>query len=489
MRNVRRLLQIATASLALVSTGASFAQQQSPAVAEIVDQLRQAHTNQALLLAKQALATHPGDCQLLSLEAVAFTGMQQQDAALHAFEHALARCPAYLPALEGAAQIEFARKAPGARPLLERILAAQPGNLPAQAMLASLLQAGGDCAAALPHLKASQELFTSHPELLEAYGRCLAATGDLPGAIAQYQALAAAHPSDAFQYDLAVLEWRHGEGQQAMTTLGPVLSAGQFEPAFALASRLAESLGDTPRAVELLRSAILQAPDDPENYLAFANLCFVHSSFQVGVDMLGAGLKRQPSAAPLYVARGVLEVQLSKQTEAITDFETAHRLDPKLALSLDALGIVQTQQHQDVASLKLFREQAKENPGDPVVQYLFAEQLAEGQTTSSADLADAIAAARQATLLDPHYQAPHDLLAKLYVRAGQPRLAVQQAELALADDPNDQEALYQELMARRRSGDAAEVHRLVERLNAVRKENAQKQQALDRYRLVEGAAP
>ena len=333
--------------------------------------------------------------------------------------------------MEGAAQIEFARKAPETQTFLERIVTLQPGNLAAQGMLASTLHAKGNCNAALPHLEASRELFPTHPELLEAYGSCLAATGDVPHAIEQYRALAAAHPGDAFTYDLAVLQGRNHAGEEALATLKPLLDAKGFEPAFALASRIAESLNDTPRAVDLLRTAILLAPDDMDNYIAFANLSFVHSSFGVGVDMLNAGLGRLPAAAPLYVARGALEMQVSKQAEAVNDFETAHRLDPKLALSLDALGIVQTQQHQDLASLNRFREQARLNPKDPVVQYLLAEQLSQGETAGP-DLADAIAAAKQATLLDPHYQAPHDLLAKLYLRANQPQLAIQQADLALA---------------------------------------------------------
>ena len=68
-------------------------------------------------------------------------------------------------------------------------------------------------------------------------------------------------------------------------------------------------------------------------------------------------------------------------------------------------------------------------------------------------------------------------------------MALQEAQLALKQDPNDQEALYQELMARRRTGDAAGAQALVSRLNVLRKQNAEKQQAVDRYRLIEAPAP
>jgi hypothetical protein len=95
----------------------------------------------------------------------------------------------------------------------------------------------------------------------------------------------------------------------------------------------------------------------------------------------------------------------------------------------------------------------------------------------------AIAAAVRATTLDPNYKAAHDLLAVLYLRAQQPQLAIQQAELALAQDPNDQNALYQEMIALRNSGRKDQIQSLTARFNDARKSNAKRQQDTDRYRL------
>ena len=44
--------------------------------------------------------------------------------------------------------------------------------------------------------------------------------------------------------------------------------------------------------------------------------------------MIDAGLKLQPAAAQLYVARGVLYVQLAEYDKAEADFERAEQLDP-----------------------------------------------------------------------------------------------------------------------------------------------------------------
>lgn len=462
----------------------SFGQRQSPAAAAIIAQLRAGNIQEASVLATRALTAHPGDCKLLSLNAVALTGLNRKEEALRSFKKALTKCPTYLPALEGTAQIEYSQKNSEAITLLNRVLAVQPDNVTAHAMLATTLWAKRNCEDALSHFVASKALFPIRPDLLQGYGYCLAQTGDLKASLAQYLDLLGLHPNDEVRYDVALLQWKTHVVEDALTTLAPLLAGNQDEAAFALASKIYEEKGDTPRAVAVLRTAIVIKPDNVDNYLDFADLAFKHKSFQVGIDMLNAGLKRMPGSAPLYIARGVLEVQLSHSDVAIEDFDHAHRLDPKLSFAVDAIGIMQSQQHQNARSLALFESEAKLHPDDALVQYLLAEQLS--QSTGDAkdsSLAAAIAAAKRATDLDPNYRAAHDLLAVLYIRAKQPKLAIKQAEIALAQDPNDQVALYQEIMARRRSGDTTKIEALTARLNEIRKENERRQQDADRYRL------
>ena len=466
------------------------AQAPPPARAEIIQDLKSGNAQGALARAQTALQQTPHDCTLLSLEAIAFSALSETTQALSSFHSALTSCPDYLPALEGAAQIEFTHHQAEAVPLLHRILVAQPQNVTAHAMLATALRGQGRCSESLSHYSASQPLFTSRPDLEQGYAACLADIGDLNAALPLYQHLLASNPNDTIRYDVALLQWKTHSPADALATLDPLLTGQHGVPALALASKIHEERGETPQAVSLLRAAILQAPDDVENYLDFASIAFAHTSFQVGVDMLNAGLTRLPHSAPLLVARGVLEVQLSQSNAAITDFEEAHRRDPKLSFATDAIGILHSQQHLSAESLAQFESQARLHSDDPLLQYLLAEQLAQdGAHTSPAQLAKAIAAAKQAISLDPSYQAARDLLAVLYVRADQPKLAIEQAEAALALDPNDQEALYQELLARRRSGDAGEIKALTARLNEARKTNQERQGKSGRYSLREEPGP
>ena len=301
---------------------------------------------------------------------MALATLQQPQPALASFLQALSFCPAYLPALEAAAEIEYAGQSPDAIPLLDRIVALQPGDTTAQAMLGSALRTQHRCPEALRHFEASRPLFSSRPDLLGGYGLCLAETGDFRSALVLYLELLNANPTDGKRYDVALLQWKTHANDDALATLAPLLAGGHHEPALVLASKIHEERGETPQAVALLREAILNSPDDVQNYLDFAALAFVHKSFQVGIDMLDAGLKRLPDAASLYLARGVLEAQLSRSDVAIADFDQAHRLDPKLSFAVDAMGMMQSQTHQPGESLALFEAQARLHPDDPLLQYL-----------------------------------------------------------------------------------------------------------------------
>jgi tetratricopeptide (TPR) repeat protein len=474
-------LVLISALSALLSAAPRFASAQShDSASDVVQLLRSRQYEAAEQAAQRLLAETPHDCRLLSLRGLALNGMEKAAEAKRSFEEALQSCPNDLLALEGAAQIAYAQKQPDAAALLERILALRQDDGTSHAMLASLYRAHRDCRAALPHFEASRSLFASHPQLQEGYAFCLASTGDDARAAANYQELLESHPNDTARYNLAVVQGKLHNPTAALQTLQPLLTSGSAEAPLELGSQLAEEAGQTPEAVQLLRTAILRQPGNADNYLRFAQLSFTHNSYQVGIDMLNAGLTQLANAGSLYLARGVLEVQLSQFDKAIADFQKAHRLEPQLSLAMDAIGIMQSQQHLSDASLKLFEQQAKMHPSDSLLQYLYAEALSEATTENDA-LPRAIAAAERSVKIEPGYQPAHDLLALLYLRAGQPAQAAQQAEVARKIDPADETALYQEIMAKRRLGQTAEVQRLVRQLAELQKTNTDQQRQRKGY--------
>jgi tetratricopeptide (TPR) repeat protein len=479
-RMIRAVLACVFCTAALWFTSAVQAQTEEQNVQHVIRLLRMHEYHQSLAGLDKMLASTPHDCRLLSLRGIALNGLQRPVEAVESFQAALAYCPDNLLALEGAAQIEYARHQPDAVKLLDQILKLQPDAIPAHAMLASIYRARGECAKALPHFAASSELFAQKPKYQQAYAYCLADTGHYKQAAEKYGQLLDRDPDEAVRYNFALVQWKLHDPRAALAALQPLLANSKQEAVLTLGARVAEETGDTPMAVKLLRAAIIQQPKNLANYLEFAQIAFNHKSAQVGIDMVNAGLMQLPHAAQLYLARGVLEVQMSKFDAAIEDFETAHKLAPQLSLAMDAMGIMESQQYKQTAALDLYRKEAKLHPKDSLLQYLYAEALSESDSTSNTT-SEAIAAAQQSVAIEPNYAPARDLLALLYLRMNNPRKALAEAQAALKMNPTDDVALYHEIMARRRLGQTAEVKILVKKLAVMRKENTQRQRAGHRY--------
>ena len=454
----------------------------SSSTADVVALLRAGNATGALTETGNLLKQQPGNCRLWSLQAVAQQSLSEVGPALKSFRHAIALCADYLPALEGAAQLEYAAHDPGAVDDLQRIIAQRPQDPVSHAMLAGTLASQGECASALADFRVAQPLFASQPSLLGDYGVCLMQTEHWADAITVFTQLGEEHPTNRATYDLAYAQWKAGQPQNALATLHALLQAGSDEDALVLGGSIAEDSGDTVQSVALLRKAILLQPKNVDNYLAFARIAAAHKSYQVGIDMIDAGLEVLPESAPLYVARGVLLVQLSKTAAAVADFDHAHQLDPHLSAAMDAIGVLQEQQHEDAASLALFREQASLHPDDALLQFLLAETLSEH---SGGSVTEAVAAAQKASALEPTYRPALDLLATLYLREGKLAPAVQESEKALALDADDAQALFTEIRAKRRMGDTAAIAALSARLARAQSANQAQNGNASRYRLTD----
>ena len=255
-----------------------------------------------------------------------------------------------------------------------------------------------------------------------------------------------------------------------------------------VASSAYEEQGDTPKAVELLRQAIVLNPKKIKYYLDFATLSFNHQSFQVGIDMLNVGLKQAPDAAPLYVARGILYIQLAQYDKGEADFQTASRLDPSQASGAVAQGMAQVQQSNLDEALATARSQLQTHPRDAFLHYLKAEILVQkGALPGSPEFKEAIVAATRATELNPDFFLPRDVLGNLYLKSGQLNLAIGQCRLALQGNPSDQEALYHLIQALRQSGTGSktEMTELVKRLADFRRESHEQEATTNRYKLYE----
>jgi tetratricopeptide (TPR) repeat protein len=212
-----------------------------------------------------------------------------------------------------------------------------------------------------------------------------------------------------------------------------------------------------------------------------------HQSFQAGVEMVNAGIKLRPDAAPLYLARGVLYVQLAEYENAEADFEKAEQLDPKMGMSAAAQGMLAEEEDQKdpERALETVRAKLAEHPGDAFLWYLQAAILSErSPDPGSADFKKGLDSAKKAVTLQPSLEAAHNLLAKYYLDSSQYALSAKECRLVLEKTPSDQSALYHLVMALRRTGNQAEIPDLLRRLAKARQDATRQEGERNRYKLV-----
>jgi tetratricopeptide (TPR) repeat protein len=459
----------------------------SPVIA-ISQSLRSQNFDDALRECDAALKETPKDKRIWALRGMAYAGKGASSSALDSYEHAIELDPGYLPALEGAAQIAYQQRSAAAKPLILKVLAQLPDDPTSHTMLAFLDYAAKDCAGAIPHFEKGGEVLAKQPIALAAYGACLAQGGHFDQAIPLFrEALSDAPSMEGVRFNLALAQWKANQAQEALLTLQPAIQAAQVKgDTLLLAADIYESINDTQHAIELLRRAILADPTNVDAYLDFADLSYDHASMQVGIDILNAGMTQLPNEARLYLARGILYVQLGKFDLATEDFATANQLDPKLTVLGATEGLVASQQHKSAEALRAFRAAAKAQPKDALTQYLLAEALSqESLHQGSSDYAEELGAAKLACRLDPLMVAPHDLLATIYLRDGRTSLAIEQSKAALAIDPKDQQAVYHLILALRKTGQRDQISSLLKQLAALRNETQSGALQNKRYQLEE----
>ena len=470
------------------------ARQGSSTADAVVALLRAKQYDEATTKLSVALRTSPRDARLWSLKGIALSLSGRLDEASVAFERALALRPDDPAALRGEAQILVQKQDPRATMLLKRLVVNSPEDATAHEMLGTIEAQQGQCAEADAQFSAvGEQALAAHPELRAGLGRCLMASAQAVRAVPVFEELARQHPENtAIAYDLAVALVETKRTKEALTVLGPLVAKADDADALSLASEAAEAEGETPRAVSLERQAIVLQPAVPAYYVAFASLCLAHDSFQVGIDMLDAGIKNVPRAPSLYLARGLLLAQMAQYDRAEADFKQAELLDARQSISSYAMDIAELQRNHANPDASTLRAQVKAHPESPYLNYLLGKVLWSDGAGGTAVSAEALPYARRAAALKPDMAEARDLLASLYLATDRNDLAIAECRAALAADPGDQPAIYHLIVALRHSTDEAqraEVPALVKRLSELKATARQEEIARKRFSLEEGPAP
>jgi len=423
------------------------AQAPLPTIESTIEALRAHEYPKALEMAQALVQAQPRDPKAWTLKGAALSGLGQVEEALRAYHRALELQPDYLAALEGAAQLEYQAGSPQAKESLERILRFDPANETAHSMLASLAFRQMQCATVVWHYERAQSAIAKNPAALMQFGVCLVNTRKLEDARPVFERLLALQPDDWHnRYNLGLIQYLTQQYPASIQTLQPLVNGtAPEEEALNLIAAAYEANHETPSAAAALRRATVIAPKDVRNYLDLATLCMDHLSFQVGVDIVTAGLKVLPDSPELYTERAVLYAQLMKYDEAEADFETANQLQPQQAFASVGLGIALLERNDTQRSLEVIRARLKGSPDEPTLNYLLAEVLARrGAAPGTPEFQEAEAAAQRAVKAKPAFAPAHDVLSRLYLRAGDGARSITESRLALRLDPTERAASQRE---------------------------------------------
>lgn len=474
-------------SFLLVLSHPSFAQQPATQKQQIYNLLAAHRFQEAEQAASAYLIATPNDCGVNVLLGLALRGENKLEPAFKAFHTAMSQCPQNLAAIEGAAETAFLLNNPEAKSLVSEVIKFRPTDETGYAMLGAIDARTGDCANAVENYAKAPTRVNGNAAALRQYAGCLVSLGRPAEAIPLLTRLLALQDNSTNTIALARAQAAAKDRPAALATLQPLLGADSRDStAFLLAAQLAEADNRTPQAVEWFRKAIELNPKDASAYLAFAEMSFNHGAFKVGADFLTLGMQQLPSEARLYLARGVLEEQMTQMDAALRDFEEAHRLDPHLSFAEDAMGMLFSQKHDSAAALALFSQQSQLHPDDPLLQYLYAEALSQVENADEKLTERAIATARHAVQLEPGYQPARDLLCVLLLRHNDLQGVIAQAEEARKHDPYDEVALYQEMLAEHKLNHADKSAALVKEFQAAKAHN---QEARTKYILQEASPP
>ena len=475
-------------SLSLVLMWACAVSAQQPAsVDRVVSELRGGNPIDALRESDAALKLSPQSAILWTLKALAEKQLSQTSSAIASFKAALRINPDYLPAIEGICELLYQQHSQEVRPYLSRLLSKLPDEPNANGMAAMLDYHSGSFTEAAERFRKAGAAIADQRSAMDAYAETLALLQRDDEARTLLSTIVRQWPDDAHaRYNLAILQSRKGQNDDALKTLQPLVDV-KDESALSLAASLHESIGDTPTAVELLRSAIATNPKDPQNYLDFGTLSFDHNSVQAGIVMLNAGIEQLPNSAALYIARGILDMQTSNIQAAEKDFARGNQLDPSQSFGLEAQGLSEIQKHNLPDALAKVRSSLARTPDNAYLNYLAAEILKEqGAAPGSPEAAQALAYAKRAVALDGSLIRARDLVGAFAFAAGDMPTALAASRAALEQDPRDQESVFRLILILRRTGDPEhEVADLIARLKVLRANEHKDQQKVDRYRLLE----
>ncbi len=416
---------------------------------------------EAIAECDRELKAAPRSSPLYTMKGLALRESGDKVASLTALRQALAFQPAYEPALQAAAQIEFENRDANASQSLELVLRLSPASEAAHAMLAVLMFERRSCEGAVVHFEKAPKSLES-PSLKWQYGVCLLERQRWAAAAKQFTALLQLREHGPARYNLALAYWNAQEYRSVVSTLLP-MEAIDPDAQRLLASAYAAA-GEIPQALAVLRQAIQKHPREEQLLIDLAVLCLDQQAWlDLGIDVMRFGLRATPSSAKLETLLGVLLVRRGDVASGEEAFRRAQALAPESGLGRIGLASILMQLGRAADAERMLREQLATHGADPRTELTLVRALLL-KGPSPDEQREAAARLQRILKLDAGHALAHGLLGKVYVQMGDLPQAMTELAHAIRLDPADRTSTYQLMTIYRRAGRMAEAAKLTRRV-------------------------
>lgn len=450
---------------------------------QIRELIRRGDFAEALRACERDLKLQPRDYQIWTLKGIALQGVGRNAESLAAFRQALTIEALFLPALQGAAQLEYQLRDPNCQRTLETILRVRPETLTAHAMLGVLAFERKDCVDAVRHFETAGEAAVINPAVKQQLGTCYFQLERWHDAETQFSQMLAVKDDNQIRYNLGLTQTQAKKPAAAVATLRPLSLQERPDPdALSLLASAHEANEQTPEAVDLLRRALALYPREERLYADLATICLENNAFDIGTEILEAGAKNIPGSARIQAMLGVMHASAGYTEKAQAFFKRAEQLAPDAQHGRVGLAISLMQSGAAEQAVRMLREQAARTPDDPLISFTLAEALLQKGDASEQLQREAQMLLQQVVKRQPGNARAFSLLGKIYFRQQDTINALRNLETAVRLNAQDRAASYQLMTIYQRTGRASEAAALKEKVQKLRE--AENVEEAGRYRLV-----
>src|SRR5438093_3176809 len=223
-------------------------------------------------------------------------------------------------------------------------------------------------------------------------------------------------------------------------TLEAALARKVEAPAiYALLAVAYEKSGHIENAIPAMRLAIQLDPQSEKYRFQYAILLTDANAPAAALIRLNEALQSFPESVRLWLALGLANLKMSKNSEAAQAFNHAIELDPEFAQGYACLGMTRVAAGQYEAGARLYEQALQRNPKIAVAHYPLTAALLRKADADSARIETHL---KQAVQMDATYAPARLALGRLYARAEHLPQAVVESERVIGLAPNLAEAYY-----------------------------------------------